>query len=414
MAINPGLSCPETFTRRISPEPESATRHSPVTHPQRGHSFVLTLPPLAQIVKRARSEPWAFGWVSLASFLAATLAVVALLGHALTDRASARMDRLGGTLAEMTAYLGLPAVLQQDRIALGNLVNRVAAFDEVVGCSVYTVDGRTLAFAGGESAAPGTRHYTAAIAVEDTLAGYARVVLDRDRFDIGTADFLAASWPLAPAGLAVAGLMTLLRRRAMRSVPEPTTAASPTNARFVLVANLFNHGSLRDMRRKSVLAHALEQAAAIADGHAGRARALPGARILIAFDDRPDGERSFEVLSAAMAFGQTLDQSRPGGHAPPAPNFRFGLHLGEEPDEAGAAESACVSDAVLLSALAPDGRLAISQDVFERIERPERLDLDTASDLSQAALTGTTLGRCRIVRAVRPEPGPAEVTSRPA
>ena len=68
------------------------------------------------------------------------------------------------------------------------------------------------------------------------------------------------------------------------------------------------------------------------------------------------------------------------------------------------AETAERSDAVLLSALAPDGRLAISQDVFERIERPDRLEIDEASDLSQAALTGTTLGRCRIVNAVAAPP----------
>ena len=314
------------------------------------------------------------------------------------------MDHFGGTLAETTAQLGLPSVLQQDRIALGNLVNRVVAFDEVIGCSVYTVDGRTLAFAGAAASAPGTRHYTAPIAVEDTLAGYARVVLARERFVAGPADLVVAAWPVVPAGFIVAGAIVLLRRRALREKP-PGTAAEAAKARFVLVANLFNHGSLRDLRKKTVLAQALEHALEVADAHGGRARPLPGARVLIGFEDRPDADRAFEVIAAAVAFGQTLETPPSGASAAaPPPSFRFGLHLGEDAEGAGAAESAHVSDAVLLSALAPDGRLAISQDVFERIERPERLEIDEASDLSQAAPTGTTLGRCRIVNAVAAAP----------
>ena len=343
------------------------------------------------------------GWLGLASFLVAALIVLALVGLSLADRADARMDRFGATLAETTAQLGLPSVLQQDRIALGNLVNRITAFDEVVGCSVYTVDGRTLAFAGVESNAPGTRLYTAPMAVEDTLAGYARVVLDRDRFAPGPAELLLASWPVVPAAFVFGGAIVLLRRRALRE-PPPRPATETAKARFVLVANLFNHGSLRDMRKKTVLAQALEHALRIADAHGGRARPLPGARVLIGFEDRPDADRAFEVIAAAVAFGQTLETASSGSSAAPPPSFRFGLHLGEDAEGPGAAESAHVSDAVLLSALAPDGRLAISQDVFERIERPERLEIDEASDLSQAALTGTTLGRCRIVNAVAAPP----------
>ena len=346
----------------------------------------------------------AVGWISFWSFLVAALIAVGLTSRAVVDHAGARMDRFGGTLAETTAQLGLPSVLQQDRIALGNLVNRVVAFDEVIGCSIYTVDGRTLAFAGREGNTPGIRHYTAPVAVEDTLAGYARVVLDRDRFMPGPADLAVAAWPVMPAALIVAGVVVLLRRRAAREKPPPGTAAGTAQARFVLVANLFNHGSLREMRKKTVLAQALEQALRVADALGGRARTLPGARILIGFEDRPDADRAFEVIAAAVAFGQSLETPSSGGYAAPPPSFRFGLHLGEDAEGAGAAESAHVSDAVLLSALAPDGRLAISQDVFERIERPERLEIDEASDLSQAALTGTTLGRCRIVNAVAAAP----------
>ncbi|MDE0349126.1 MAG: hypothetical protein OXM56_05410, partial [Gammaproteobacteria bacterium] len=283
----------------------------------------------------------------------------------------------------------------------------------VVGCSVYTVDGRTLAFAGSESNMPGTRHYTAPMAVDDTLAGYARVVLDRDRFVTGPAELLGASWPVLPAAFLLAGAVVLLRHRATRGEPAPGEAPEAAQARFVLVANLFNHGSLRDMRKKTVLAQALDHALRIADAHGGRARPLPGARVLIGFEDRPEADRAFEVIAAAVAFGQTLQTPPSGGYAAPPPSFRFGLHLGEDAEGAGAAESAHVSDAVLLSALAPDGRLAISQDVFERIERPERLEIDEASDLSQAALTGTTLGRCRIVNALAaPPPTEANATFR--
>ena len=340
------------------------------------------------------------GWISLAGVLAGAALALALVDALLADRARERMDRLGSTLAETTARLGLPAVLQQDRIALGNLASRIIAFDEVVGCSLYTVDGRTLAFAGEDSNDPNTGHYTAPITAEDTLAGYARVVLDRRRFRVGRGELVAAAWPIAPAGLAVAALIALLRRRPGRASPTAGTAPDPLPAKFVLVANLFNQGRLRPMRQKTVLTHALEHATDIAQSHGGRAWALPGARVLIAFDDRPDGARAFEVVCAALELGTALEAAPPPDQdGPPTPSFRFGLHLCDAwADEAGVEESAHVSDAALLSALAPDGRLAISQDVFERIERADTLEMDTAPELSQAALTGTTLGRCRIVR----------------
>ena len=340
------------------------------------------------------------GWISLAGILAGAALALALVDALLADRARERMDRLGGTLAETTARLGLPAVLQQDRIALGNLASRIIAFDEVVGCSLYTVDGRTLAFAGEDSNDPNTGHYTAPITAEDTLAGYARVVLDRRRFRVGRGELVAAAWPIAPAGLAVAALIALLLRRPRRTSPTAGTAPDPLPAKFVLVANLFNQGRLRPMRQKTVLTHALEHARDIAQSHGGRAWALPGARVLIAFDDRPDGARAFEVVRAALELGTALEAAPPPDQdGPPTPSFRFGLHLCDAwADEAGVEESAHVSDAALLSALAPDGRLAISQDVFERIERADALEMDTAPELSQAALTGTTLGRCRIVR----------------
>ena len=342
------------------------------------------------------------GWISLAGILAGAALALALVDALLADRARERMDRLGGTLAETTARLGLPAVLQQDRIALGNLASHIVAFDEVVGCSLYTVDGRTLAFAGEDSNDPNTGHYTAPITAEDTLAGYARVILDRRRFRVGRGDLAAAAWPIAPAAFAVAALLVSLRRHPGRGRPTTgtRTAPDPIQAKFVLVANLFNQGRLRPMRQKTVLTHALEHATDIAQSHGGRAWALPGARVLIAFDDRPDGARAFEVVRAALELGTALEATPPPDQdGPPAPSFRFGLHLCDAwADEAGVEESAHVSDAALLSALAPDGRLAISQDVFERIERADALEMDTAPELSQAALTGTTLGRCRIVR----------------
>ena len=368
----------------------------------------MTLPPLAQIVKRARSEPFASLLVGLASFLIGALIVLAFVDRVVAAQATARMDRMGTALAEMTASIGLPAVLQQDRIALGNLASRVTDFDEVIGCSLYTVDGRTLAFDGVEANDPDSKHYTAPIAVEDTLAGYARVVLDRRRFRAAPGDLFLAAWPLVPGAMAAAVALLLFRMRRRKQAPALAGMTEVgADMKFVLVANLFNQGSLRPLRAKTVLAHAMEHAVATAHAHGGRAQPLPGARMLIAFDDDSATDRPFDVVCAALDFGAALAPSLPEADGPPAPSFRFGLHLCEaSADEASVLESAQVSDAVLLSALAPDGRLAISQDVYERIERADRLDLDTPSALSQAALTGTTLGRCRIVKGVAGDVAP--------
>ena len=253
-------------------------------------------------------------------------------------------------------------MLQQDRIALGNLASRVTDFDEVIGCSLYTVDGRTLAFDGMEANDPDSKHYTAPIAIEETLAGYARVVLDRRQFRAAPGDLFLSAWPLVPGAMAVAAALLLFRLRRRSQAPAQSGVTEVgADMKFVLVANLFNQGSLRPLRAKTVLTHAMEQAVATALAHGGRAQPLPGARMLIAFNDDSATDRPFDVVCAALDFGAALAPSLPEADGPPAPSFRFGLHLCEaSADEASVLESAQVSDAVLLSALAPDGRLAIS------------------------------------------------------
>ena len=280
--------------------------------------------------------------LGLASFLLGALVVLVLVDRVVAAQATARMDRMGTALAEMTASLGLPAVLQQDRIALGNLASRVTDFDEVIGCSLYTVDGRTLAFDGMEANDPDSKHYTAPIAVEETLAGYARVVLDRRQFRAAPGDLFLSTWPLVPGAMAVAAALLLFRLRRRSQAPAQSGVTEVgADMKFVLVANLFNQGSLRPLRAKTVLTHAMEQAVATALAHGGRAQPLPGARMLIAFDDDSATDRPFDVVCAALDFGEALAPSLPEADGPPAPSFRFGLHLCEaSADEASVLESA--------------------------------------------------------------------------
>ena len=144
------------------------------------------------------------------------------------------MDHFGTTMASMAAELGLPHVVQQKQLELENLAKRVVEFDGVQSCSFYTVDGRTLAFAGSDTATPQAKHYPASVTIGDSLAGFARVVLDADRFQPDALALLASTWPIwfgALAALLAFALHTAWRTRPkVAADTEPAAGAPPNTA----------------------------------------------------------------------------------------------------------------------------------------------------------------------------------------
>ena len=185
----------------------------------------MTLSPLATIVKRLSAAWLARAWLTLAGVLAGAGATVALMDLELSAQAQARMDRFGTTTASMAAQLGLPHVVQQKRLELESLAKRIIELDGVQSCSFYTVDGRTLAFAGNATGQPDAGHYPASVTVDDSLAGFARVVLDADRFKPESLALIASVWPIWAGALAAA--LALALHSAWLARPKPPAPAEP-------------------------------------------------------------------------------------------------------------------------------------------------------------------------------------------
>jgi len=387
------------------------------------------------------------GWLALAGVVAGTGAAVVLIGWELGTQAEARMDHFGTTMASMAAELGLPHVVQQKQLELENLAKRVVEFDGVQSCSFYTVDGRTLAFAGSDTATPQAKHYPASVAIGDSLAGFARVVLDADRFQPDALALLASAWPIwfgALAAVLAFALHTAWRTRPKVATdaepaagappntaddlmavgkPEPgplpqdppasraqdeappqpkppsstSSAEAPDSRRpdaapsdgpdLVLVASLFNAASLSAATKARALDQVLRLAHRLAKAHHAAAEAVPGAGALLRF--RPN--RGSAAAAAGLELARRIEPAKLEDA-----RFRCALHRAAATDG-----DAALADALLLAALAPPRALAVSDAALRCMERRDRLRTTDIPERSVAALAATTLGRCHVLHAVR-------------
>ena len=191
----------------------------------------MTLSRKTQIVKRPRPQ-WVTGaWRGLAALLGGAGAAVLLIDWELRAQAQARMDRFGTGMANMMAELALPHVVQPRRLELEGLAKRVVELDAVESLSFHTVDGRTLAFATRGANPSHTKDYPASVTVGDSLAGFARVVLNADHFKPATVALIAGLWPIWAVAMAV--VLALAFHRAWPARPRRETAtdrADPADA----------------------------------------------------------------------------------------------------------------------------------------------------------------------------------------
>ena len=332
-------------------------------------------------------------------FLAASSVTVLLIDYVLERRAVARMDHFGNALGSLAAELAADLMLRPNPVAFSNLGHRMTAFDEVVGFSLYTVDDRVLVFSGRDARDPGTVHHTHPVAADDTVVAYVRVVLDRERFRPSVAELLSVSVPFWLLALAATiGLVVVFRRTARTSKARDGDGENiESGAAFLLVMNLFDQRSMPREEQGAVLGLALERADQLANIYGGKAEPLPGTGILMVFDDTGGGDRWFEVICAALLAARVIELTNFRRAASSRPTFRFGLHRCDEPGpKVTVEESEEAREALLLSALAPNGKLAVSEEVFSLIDRPDKLEADVSP---RRALAGTSLSGYRLVHA---------------
>ena len=340
-------------------------------------------------------------WAVIGGFLAAVAVTVVLVDHVLERRADVRMERFGDALGAWAAELAVAPMLRPNPVAFSNLGHRMTAFDEVVGFSLYTVDDRVLVFAGRDANEAGTVHYTRAVTADDTVVGYARVVLDRERFRPSVAELISVSAPFWLLALVATVAAITFGRRMARTANGRTASRDrgEVRAAFVLVINLFDQNVRRE-EKGAVLGLALERADQVANIYGGNVEPLQGTGILVVFDDMGSSDRCFEVLCAALLTARVIELANFRRVARSRPTFRFGLHrCGEPGPDVTVGESEEVREALLLSALAPDGKLAVSEEVFARIDRPDKLAADMAARRGMDALAGTGLSGYRLVHA---------------
>ncbi len=106
---------------------------------------------------------------------------------------------------------------------------------------------------------------------------------------------------------------------------------------------------------------------AVAEIYQGQVVSLPGVGTLVDFDHTNDDERPFQVLCAAFVLIRLLNDEAPFGR------YRVGLNLTEHPADAVLPlDDDAVADAALLSALARDGTLAISEPFTRTLGEEDR------------------------------------------
>jgi len=366
--------------------------------------------------------------VLLAAVISALLAALGLLvTWTLFDPQQARMDRFGASTVAALAELSMEPLLKQDRLHLGVIGNRLVELDEVTAVATYTVDNQLLTLSGTLTGP----QFAESISIDENIVGHVRIALAPAAFAGGISAPQNRSQALgfslliilgAALGASVlsnvlrewrAGRLVFVRpalppamRRNRRRAPvtgaesaddedtdEPIEEAPPPAdiRHYLLGVNLYNQLSLQGAEREFELSLCTELAEAVALEYQGQVVSLPGLGALVDFDHTNEEDRAFDVVCAGFALARLLRDESPFG------NYRLGLHVvSQAGDEPLPLDHPAVGDVSLLSALARDSTLAISESLFTAIGASDRLTTRPMANvlLEELVTSGTD---CQIV-----------------
>lgn len=326
------------------------------------------------------------------------------------------MSSFGHALAEQLATMSAEPLIGGDRISLSTLATRINQPAEVVSVSIYTIDDRVLAISG--SASNSAPHFIHPIVFEDTVAGYARVTLSPAVFRTGPPAPLLTLWVFACtlAGLVIGYLADQRWARATATAPvrvpepastDPQTAPPGALPSYILVVNWFNQVSFAATDRPRIIDMCLSRADQVGHLYGGQGTELPGIGLLFSFHSAPEGaqrsERCFGIVCAALLIAEVLHDVNQRHYMQDKPElaFRFGLH--EDPSNTPLMElpgTDCTTDATLLSAVAANNTVAISREVFDQLEDPERFDSAQQEHAILASLVTASPGECTVISAL--------------
>jgi uncharacterized membrane protein affecting hemolysin expression len=331
--------------------------------------------------------------LKVAAVTALVTAIALLLVAYATDREQERMDQFGAATARALAELVVEPLLKQDRMHLGVIGNRLADIPQVDAVASYTLDNEVLASTGTDQALP----YAEAVTVDGSIVGYVRVGLDPQAFaELDPTRMLlnllvllllpfviASSWSLTQPARRQELVARLPRLPANppwapRHLPAPKPEApvalpepepDPAEVVHYLVAvNLYNQLSLPPTEREFELSLCVELAEAVAGVYQGQVVGVAGLGAVVSFDHTDDPDRPFQIICAAQVLARLLREEAPFGV------YRLGLNLTLRPaDEPLPVNDDAIADAALLSALAKDATLALSQPFAAALAERERV-----------------------------------------
>jgi len=362
----------------------------------------------ARYVSRALREPRTF---AIAVATAASLLTSLLVGAAWTwqneSARSAQIEEIGRSTVGQLASLSVEPLIALDRMRLAVLVTRLAELSTIRLASVLTLDDRVVALAGDESLA-GATVYLEPITFEGEVAGYARVLVEDAAvgrsLDPGLPVWLVIALSAVGAALAAHFLQSWLFAEEPEAPDADDADAVEAPARdveFLLVVNLFNQNLVPQPQRSEVLREARLRIERLSTASRARVLDLPGTGWIVRIPVvTSNNDHAFDAFCVALAIAEALDElnaepSRPRGIEL---RFRLGLHIASPLDsDETLRQSDALHDALVLSAVAPDGSVAASEEAFERLLRPERLVVDELANAVLASLTTARRDGCVVV-----------------
>jgi hypothetical protein len=375
------------------------------------YRFVSLMPdkPLWPILRVALTER---RWQATLLAVGASLLTTLLLGvswyRSVEGARSASMTQLGNAAAAQLAALAIEPLITLDRIRLGVLATRMSELPELESVTIITVDDRIMANAGPRPSAD-AKLFTRSMEFEGATAGYVQVAVAPGAF--GAAGYsstylllpaLIAALLAAAAGYLLGLRLELAADRDDAAEPLDADAETPESGNdWLLTVNLFNLMTLPSTERATVLAEVRRRASRIASEHGAALHDLPNTGCLLTFGDA-DAEQCYRILCVGLLLAGGLDELNETRHVARRPElkFRFGVHAVPHGEMAIAHRTDVVHDALVLSAVAPEGSIAVSREAFAALQRPERFIVEVLANPILKTLATSAHDSCVVVSAV--------------
>ena len=351
---------------------------------------------------------WQVTLLALATSLLTTLLLGVSWYRSVESARSASMSQLGNAAAAQLAALATEPLFTLDRIRLGVLAARMSQLPEFQSVTIVTVDDRIMANAGPRPSADAPL-FTHPVEFEGETAGYVQVAVAPDAYAIsGYSPTYLLLPALIAALLASVGGYLLGLRLEPGAIEEDTgespapdaDAAAPTHE-WLLTVNLFNLMTFPTTERAAVLADVKRRASLVTSQHAAALNDLPNNGYLLTFVDG-DTEQCYRILCTALLLAEALEEINEARQAADRPElkFRFGVHTAPRSAIPMAQQTDVVHDTLVLSAVAPEGSIAVSREAFATLQRPERFIVEVLHNPILKTLNSSAHDSCVVVSAV--------------